>query len=244
MRRHLTSERLRRAAAWAVGLTLLVASFELGRTLAGHSALAAFQQRRALSARVEELAGARATLERRVAAGEIMQQADREAQSDAQAAIGELQAELARQQQELDFYRGLVAEKFGSGTLKVQQLSVRPEGGARYTVTVTLVQTATRDAIARGTLSVALDGTRGGALLQLPMADITANGSKQVPFSLRYFKTLEIPLELPAEFTPAALQLEYRSDRSGPEPQRETFPWKAVLADPKAPALTPGPPRE
>lgn len=231
-------------AAWAVGLALLYAAFELGRSLAGYSVVAAFQQRQALSSRVDELERTRAALERRLAASEIMQRADRESQSDAQAEMGELQAELARQQQELEFNRGLVAEKFGTGTLKVQELSVRSDGGTRYTVVVTLVQTAMRDAVTTGTLSVALDGSRGGALTQLAMADITPNGSKQVPFSLRYFKTLEVPLELPAGFQPAAVQLEYRSDRGGPEPQRQAFPWQAVLADLRAPALTPGPPGE
>ena len=239
-----TPQRLRRMVAWVVGLALLYAAFELGRSLAGYSVLEANQQRQALTGRVSTLTSARNDLQRRMAAAEIVQQADREAQADAQAAIGELQAELARQQQELDFYRGLVAEKFGSGTLKVQELSVRPGGGARYTVVVTLVQTASRDAVAKGMLSLALDGTRGGALVQLPMAEITPQGHKQLPFSLRYFKTLEVPLELPAGFTPAAVQLEFRSDRSGPEPQRQTFPWKAVLSEMSTRSLTPGPPGE
>lgn len=238
------AQRLRRIAAWGIGLALLYAAFELGRSLAGYSVIAAARQRLELSARVQELEQARAALERRLAASEIMQQADREAQSDAQAAIGELQAELVHQQQELEFNRGLVAEKFGTGTLKVQELSVRPDGGARYTVVVTLVQTAMRDTVATGTLSVGLDGSRGGSLTQLPMADITPDGSKLVHFSLRYFKTLEIALELPANFKPTAVQLEYRSDRSGSEPQRQTFPWRAVLADLQTPALTPGPPGE
>lgn len=236
--------RLRQAAAWLVGLALLYASFELGRSLAGHSVVAAFQQRSLLSQRLGELERARAGLERQLAARDVVQLADREAQSETQAMIGELQAELARQQQELDFYRGLVAEKFGAGTLKVQELSVRPEGGARYTLVVTLVQTATRDAIVKGTLSVALDGSRGGALVQLPMTELTPEGRKAVSFSLRYLKTLEVPLELPANFRPAAVQLEFRSERSGPEPQRQTFPWKSVLAGARAPALTGAPPGE
>lgn len=232
--------RRRHIAILAAGLLLLYGAFELGRAWAGHFALTAFLQRQALSGRVDELERSRDELERSLAVGEIVRRADQEAQSEAQAAIGELQAELARQQQELDFYRGLVAEKFGTGTLKVQELAVRPDGGVRYTVIITLVQTAARDAIASGTLSMVLDGSRGGALTQLPMAEITPDGSKQVSFSLRYFKTLAIPLELPAGFKPTAVQLEYRSDRGGPEPQRQTFPWQAVLADLRAQPLTPG----
>lgn len=237
-------DRLRRIAGWLIGLGLLYGAFEAGRSVAGYSALTAFGQRQALSNRVAELERARAGLEQRLAASDIVHRADREAQSEAQAVIGELQAELARQQQELDFQRALVAEKFGAGTLKVQELLVRPEGDARYTLVVTLVQTAVRDAVAKGTLSVALDGSRGQALIQLPMPDITPDGRQRVPFSLRYFKTLEIPLLLPANFKPAAVQLEYRSDRSGPEPLRQTFAWAAVLADLRAPALTPDPPGE
>lgn len=236
--------RLRSIAAWLVGLALLYASFEAGRSVAGYSNLTALRQRQALAQRVAELERARAGLEQRLAASDIVQLADREAQSEAQAVIGELQAELARQQQELDFQRALVAERFGAGSLKVQELLVRPEGAGRFTVVVTLVQAAARDAVAKGTLSVAVDGSRGNALVQLKMADITPDGSKLVPFSLRYFKTLEIPLVLPANFRPAAVQLEYRSDRSGPEPLRQTFAWTTVLADLAAPALTPDPPGE
>lgn len=231
--------RLRRIVVWAVALALLYAAFEAGRFVAGHSAWSAMIRRQALSRRIADLEATRTDLERRLGASEVLQRADHEAQAEAQAALGELQAELARQQQELDFYRGLVTEKFGAGTIRVQELAVRPEGDTRYTVVVTLVQTASRDAIARGTLSLTIDGSRGGALAQLGMADVTADGRQAVDFSLRYFTTLEVPVELPAGFTPAAVQLEYRTDRGGPEPQRQSFPWRTVIADLAAVPLTP-----
>jgi len=234
----LASPRLRAAIAVAVGLGLLYSAFELGRSLSGYSAVSAFSQRQALSRRIDALTRERDRLAARVAAGDVTRQVDQEAQSEAQAMIGGLQAELARQQQELDFYRGLVAERFGTGTIKVQQLTIRPEDGRRYAVSVTLVQTATRDATARGTITLAVDGSRGGALTQLSLEEISVEGSREVGFTLRYFRTVEIPIELPEDFTPAAVRIEFRSDRSGPEPVRESFPWQPALDSGAADALT------
>lgn len=236
---HLDPERLRLAAAWLVALVLLYAVFEFGRAIAGHSAITAYSQRRALAERVEQLTRAAQDLERRAAAGEVGQRIDAQAQADAQAMMGELQAELGRQQQELDFYRGLVAERFGSGNLKVQELSVREEGPRRFVVSVTLVQTTLRDQLATGTLTIALDGSRRGALTRLSMREVSADSRSQVSFSLRYFQTLQVPLLLPEDFEPAALRLEYRSSRTGPDAQQQTFPWPAVLEPAQAGALTP-----
>lgn len=219
--------------AIAIGLGLMYASFELGRSLSGYSAVEAFSQRQALSRRVDALERERDELEAKVVAGEVARRVDEEAQSEAQGMIGGLQAELARQQQELDFYRGLVAERFGTGSIKVQELSVRQDEGRRHTVSVTLVQTATRDATAKGTITLVLDGSRGGALTQVGLEELSTDGRSEVPFTVRYFRTVDIPIELPEGFTPAAVRLEVKSSRSGPEPLRETFPWQ--------PALDPGP---
>jgi len=224
--------------AVAIGFGLLYASFELGRSLSGYSAVAAFSQRQALSRRIDALTREREEFEAKAAASDVARRVDEEAQSEAQAMIGGLQAELARQQQELDFYRGLVAERFGTGSIKVQELSVRLDAGRRHTVSVTLVQTATRDATAKGTISLVLDGSRGGALTQVALDELSTDGRSEVPFTVRYFRTVEIPIELPEGFTPAAVRLEVKSNRSGPEPLRESFPWQPALEPDPDGALT------
>lgn len=235
-------ETLRALVAWSVAIALLYVSFEVGRTLAGHSALSAFQQRRALADRVATLEEENLMLERRVATEDVTRRIDAEAQAETQSTLGELQAELARQQQELEFYRGLVAEKFGSATLKVQELSIQPDDEpGRYTITVTLVQTATRNAMTRGTLTLAVNGALAGALATLSLVELTGGGKDPLPFTLRFFKTIDVPVSLPQGFEPAAVDLEFRSDRTGPEPIRQSFPWTPALVDTGEAALTPGP---
>jgi uncharacterized protein (DUF2141 family) len=223
-----------------VGALLLYGAFEFGRYTAGYSALTSLAQRQALASRVDELTREVDGLQRRLAAGAVTRQVDQESQAETQGMIGELQAELARQQQDLEFYRGLVEEKFGSGSLKVQELSIRDLGDAHYTVAVTLVQTAARDATATGSLTMAISGSRGGSLTELKLHDVSVDGSDRVEFKVRYFTTVEVPLQLPKGFKPAAVQLEYRSNRSGPEPVRQSFPWAQALAGDADAALTPG----
>jgi len=236
----LTSAGWRRVAALAIGLALLYGAFEYGRSVAGYTALSAVMQRQALASRLSALTEERDQLQRRLAAGEAVRRADTEAQSEAQAMIGELQAELARQQQELEFYRGLVAERFGTGTVKVQELTVHPaDGDGQYRVAVTLVHTATRDATASGWLTLAVAGSRGGSLARLELSEIAADRSKRVEFSLRYFTTVEVPIALPDGFTPASIELEFRTNRSGPDPVRQSFPWSGVLAGTEDAPLTP-----
>jgi hypothetical protein len=230
----------RRLAVLLVGGWLLYGAFEYGRSVAGYSILSSSTQRQALASRVEELTREVESLQRRVAASTVTREVDREAQSETQSMIGELQAELARQQQDLEFYRGLVEEKFGSGSLKIQELSIKDDGEGRYTVAVTLVQTAVRDATASGSLTLAVSGSRGGSLTELKLQDVSVDGRDRVEFKVRYFTTVEVPLKLPAGFKPAAVQLEYRSNRSGPEPVRQSFPWSQALAGDTGAALTPG----
>jgi hypothetical protein len=165
-------------------------------------------------------------LRHRVAVAEVGQQVDRQAQTDAQRMMSDLQAETARQKQELQFYRGLVVRQYGSGTLRVQELSVHPaEEERRFRVLITLVQAATRDTIANGTVTFAVEGRQGEEMATLPLPEIELDKRRQFPFSLRFFQQIEVPIELPLDFEPERLHVEFQVGRNR-EPSRQTFDWR------------------
>lgn len=207
-------------------LALAWGAFELGRASAGYFIVSSMLERLDLRKRNQVLSDENESLRHRVSVAEVGQQVDRQAQSDAQRMMGELQAETARQKQELQFYRGLVVRQYGSGALRVQELRVRAEEEERrYRVLITLVQAATRDTIANGTVTFAVEGMSGNAPLTLALADIEIDERKQFPFSLRFFQQIEVPIELPLDFEPARLHVEYRLGRN-PEPTKQTFDWR------------------
>ena len=220
--------RLRIALVVLAALALGYAGFELGRSSAGYSVAGAMIERLESGKRKQALEAENKVLRHRVAVAEVGQRVDRQAQSDAQRMMGELQAETARQKQELQFYRGLVARQFGAGTLRVQEIRIQPEEEERrYLVLITLVQSATRDTIANGTVTFAVEGQQGKSPLTLPLADIEVDKRRQFPFSLRFFQQIEVPIELPLDFLPERLHVEYRLGRN-PEPSRQTFDWRVA----------------
>jgi len=210
--------------------------YELGRTGAGYAIIHAALERHDARRRIEALSAENAALQRRVDAAVVEQQADTRMQAEAQRMLGELQAETARQQQELQFYRGLVTRQYGTSTLRVQDLKVRHERGRRYRVQITLVHAGVRDTLASGTLTFAVSGTRGGALLQLALHDLVPDGRREVPFSLRYFQEIEVPVELPGGFDPGSLLVELRQGKSA-EPLRQSFGWLVEGEIGSSPAL-------
>ena len=120
-----------------------------------------------LRKRTQSLESENDALRHRVTVAELGQKVDQQAQTDAQQMMGELQAETARQKQELQFYRGLVVRQYGSGVLRVQELRVRAEEEERhFLVLITLVQAATRDTIANGTVTFSVEGMQEAT--QLP----------------------------------------------------------------------------
>lgn len=225
----MSEESRKPASRWRIALVVVAAlalfygGFELGRAVSGYSVVGALTEGIELRSLNRALTEENESLRRRASTAEVGQRVDRQAQSDAQMMMGELQAETARQQQELQFYRGLVARQFGAGTLRVQELKVRAaEEERQFRVLVTLVQAATRESVASGTVTFTVKGADGSSL---PLADIEPGQRRELPFSLRYFQQIEVRVELPPEFQPLGLDVEYRHGRNA-EPVRQTFPWR------------------
>ena len=212
----------------AAAVALLYGGFEMGRRTAGYSIVDAMIERMELRGRNRQLDDENQALQRRVATAELGQRVDRQAQSDAQRMMSELQAETSRQQQELQFYRGLVARQFGAGTLRVQELRIRAEEERRYRVLITLVQAATREAVANGTVTLTIEGQQGKTLA---LAEVEPNQRRELPFSLRFFQQIEVLIDLPLDFEPSNIHLEYRLGRNA-EPARQSFPWRVDAETP------------
>jgi cell division protein FtsB len=217
---------------WLVALLALAAlalgygAFELGRSSAGYFVVNSMLERLDLRKRNQVLEDENDELRHRVAVAEVGQQVDQQAQTDAQHMMGELQAETARQKQELQFYRGLVVRQYGSGALRVQEVRVEADDEERrYRVLITLVQATTRDTIANGTVTFAVEGKEGKEAKTLALPDIETDKRKQFPFSLRFFQQIEVPIELPLDFRPERLHVEYRLGRN-PDATKQTFDWR------------------
>jgi hypothetical protein len=140
--------------------------------------------------------------------------------------IGDLQAQVARQTQELAFYRGIVAQSAVSLGVKIQQLRIGPADKAgRYHVRMTLMRSVRPEDVVTGTLVIGAEGTASGQPASADLPKLTGGKLRELPFTFRYFENFDQEIALPAGFQPERLTVEVRSGRKGVSPLTQTFPW-------------------
>ena len=149
-----------RAAALLIGVFALYVVYELGRYNAGYDRQAVVQQRTELQVQIEHLEKADRELRTQLAEADTITAGRAHEQAEVARTIGDLQAQVARQSQELAFYRGVVAQNATSIGVKIEQLHV--SAGAKpgsYLVHLSLVRAGRPDSPASGTVHLTLVGS-------------------------------------------------------------------------------------
>jgi hypothetical protein len=210
------------------GLALYV-MFELGRYKAGYDAIQAAAQRDGLQEQIDKRERTQRELRVQLAAAQQTQVGAGREQAEVARTIGQLEAQAAREQQETEFYRGLLAQP-GQPTddaVRVQQfrIAILP-GAGHYELRFTLSRLRRPEETINGTIVITVDGTRAGGTATADLAALTG-GKDELPFNFRYFSTVEQPVTLPEDFKPDRVTIEVRPGRKGVAPYRQTFVWNA-----------------
>lgn len=229
VRRAAPLRRLMLAAAIVAVLAALYLSYELGRHEGGYDVMAAARQRNALQATIGKLEKANSDLSARVAQLDTLRVGRAQERTELGHTIGELQAQVARQTQEIEFYRSVMSEGTmprGAG-LELRQVRITPGTAAGlYEVHLTLLERTRPEAEAKGTLRLSVDGSRDGKSVTLDEAALTGAKSAMQPFSFRYFERFDQEIALPPGFQPQHLVLEAQAaGRDSSAPLTQTFPW-------------------
>src|SRR5438105_7843135 len=143
-----------------LGVFALYVVYELGRYNAGYDRQAVAQHRTELEVRIEHLERANRELRTRLAEADTVGAGRAREQAETARTIGDLQAQVARQSQELAFYRGVVAQGAASVGVKVEQLRMtagQPPG--TYVVHMSLVRSGRADAPATDRKSTRLNSS-------------------------------------------------------------------------------------
>jgi hypothetical protein len=202
--------------------------YELGRYNAGYDRLEVAQKRTELEVEIERLGKANRELRTQLAELDTIRIGRAREQAEVTRTIGDLQAQVARQTQELAFYRGIVAQNAAAVGVKVQQMHITPGAKAqRFIVHIALVRSVRPDSVAIGSVGLSIDGAiadRKAITLDLPA--LTPGKQKELPFNFRYFENLDQDVALPAGFQPEKVVIEVRSNKKDVAPASQSFPWR------------------
>ena len=197
-----------------------------GQRSAGVNAPEIARERRELTAKVVRLEAENARLHGKVAELEMARRLDRDAYGQVEHTLGDLQAKLSRQGDDLAFYRSIVSPADGVQGLRIQRFEVVPGTEPReYVLKLTLIQAMRHDSLAAGLADLIVHGTEGDRPAKHSVGELLGRPRAKLPFSFRYFQTVEQAVTLPAGFEPFEAEIVVRSAKLR-TPIQQNFPWK------------------
>jgi hypothetical protein len=221
----------RRAALWTLAALLaagiLYAAFEFGRYDAGFRVVDSVRGALSASRRIRSLEAENENQRRLLEAAETARRVDREGYAQVAQSLGDMQSQIARLNQDLSFYRGLVQPE-SLIHVKVQQMQIIPDGPpGQYHLKFVLMQTGKPDKEVIGNAVITLDGLLQGKPMSLTYAQVSPNHHVSLAYSLKYFQEYNEPIELPTGFEPTRVGVEIHSGKDANHSFRQAFVWKA-----------------
>jgi hypothetical protein len=212
-------------------IAVLYVAYEFGRYDAGYDSLAAVQERREFEVIVEQADKANRELRTRLAELETIRIGRNRERTEVARTISDLQAQVARLQQELAFYRGIVTQGANTLGVRIQELRIaatdQPE---RFRVRLNLQQSVRPDEALSGTFVLKVEGETAGSTAALDFPTLTGGKLQEQPFNFRYYENFDQEITIPAGFRPERLTVEVRSSRKGVTPLRQSFLWRVDAA--------------
>jgi hypothetical protein len=220
-----------RRRVWSAGIVLAVlfvvyAIFELGRYEAGFRVIDSVRGALAASSRIRALEAENSRLRTQLEAADVARRVDQEGYKQVQRSLGDMQSQIARLNQDLSFYRGLV-QPDSLVHVKVQQMQIVPEPDGQFRLKFVLMQTGKPDKEVSGSASIVVDGLQGVKPQSLDFAEISPNRRLSLAYSFRYFEDYDEPVRLPKGFVPTRVGVELRSGKDQGRGFRQAFVWKA-----------------
>jgi hypothetical protein len=210
-----------------LGVLLLYVAFELGRYKAGYDAMQAAAEREMLQLQIGQLEQQLRETRVQLAAAQEGRVAEVRERSELARTIGELQAQVETEQQDVEFYRGVLAQPGQQATVivGVQQFHIAPlPGTQRFALRFSLSRLQRPGEPINGTLGITVDGTRDGGPVSADLAQLTG-GKNELAFNFRYTIGIDQPVTLPADFKPDRVTIEIRPEHKPTAPYRRTFAW-------------------
>ncbi|MEE8428114.1 MAG: DUF6776 family protein, partial [Gammaproteobacteria bacterium] len=153
-------------------------------------------------------------------------QIDSEVYREVTRGLQKMEYDVLRQQEELAFYRGIVAPAQTKTGLRIQSLEVIPGvAPLHFRYSLLLTQVTRNNRHIQGVAKIKVNGSQAGVPKSLSLAEVSPSKRKNWNFRFRYFQSLEGELQLPVDFEPETVQVEVQpADQTKPSLTR-TFAW-------------------
>ena len=209
------------------GLIVVWVAYQLGQIRAGYNGLEASSRYAELEDRLDDARAQKDELHRKIALLETGNKIDEEAYSLVEQRMIDLQNEILVQQEDLAFYRGIVADQ--QAGLRVQDLEMLAGADeSSFSLRLVLAQAMRASQRISGSVELRVEGVRDGEPLTLGLTELGVNAEQRkalAGFAFRYFQNLEADLVLPEGFTPERVIVKLMPKGKRAKSVEKTFDW-------------------
>ena len=193
------------------------------------ASVAADKDKRELLQEVRTLRQQNDELKDRVDVLERTAQIDKQASRLAHVEQIDLRSNVAELRQELDFYRGIVAEAGGAQGTQVQALRFRPfDTRGSYGYLLVLTHVGKEDKTAEGRVVVTVAGQQEGADRSYDLNQLAGGDESGLAFKFKHFRRLEGIVQFPEAFTPERVYVTVQDKRRRGSFER-TYRWATLM---------------
>lgn len=204
-------------------VVLIALAFFYGESRAGFDRVAAMS----LQTRYAELQQNNATLQEQIVALQREREVDQAAHQQVQQNLEAEQNKLLGLQEELTFYKGIVAPASGEEGIRVQSLKFTSGGAPQlYHYHLVLVQVRTKELRVSGSVDIKIYGAQQGKPVILDARDLAPKDKPALGFAFQYFQNLEGDAIFPGGFVPGRVQVTVME--SGHGPVQQNFEWQSI----------------
>ncbi len=165
-------------------------------------------------------------LERKLADMRLSQRVDGEANESLRQTIKSLRDQLSASQEEVLFYRQLMAPSEAQRGLRIEKLELTPgatDTEVRYRLLLT--QVADRPDWINGVINVDIVGTSANEQVVLPLTEMSQVDTYPLAFKLRYFQEFTGTLVIPDGMKPEQVVVSAAMAGKGAKRVQKTFSW-------------------
>ncbi len=167
------------------------------------------------------------TFRQRVGVLEKGGEVDREAAEGIRQTVKELKIQIATLEEEVSFYKGIMAPSGQDKGLRISKISIQPlDQASKYRYSIMMTQVADNTSYIKGLAAVNFVGLENGKRKIIPLRELDEQiNDLGVKFSFRYFQEVAGEVVMPANFKVEQVQVVLQSSGNKAQRVEETIEW-------------------
>ena len=144
--------------------------------------------------------------------------------------LREKEIKLSKLNEELVFYRSLLAPENAGTGVEIRDFNLRASGASEYYYDFLLTQSSRNNKVAKGKVNVTIDGKQGDIMKRIKVTDIKSSSDKSLKYSFKYFQRLNGVFELPEDFKPQQVLVEVAPSSQSKPPMQLSYTWQELIS--------------